>query len=231
MIPHHHPSELTLIDYARGNLSFGHSLVIGAHLESCAACREAADQLSFVADSVAGAFLDDEMPVAMADEALAYALARIERPLPLAAEPAAGLSASETKAVEVPAFLEGIRLPAGLDVSTLGKRHWAAPGVWIAPIGPMKPSDGSRLYLMRVAPGMKMPRHDHNGTERTLVLKGSFSDNTGTYRCGDLAELDEGHEHSPHIGGDETCICLIASDGPLRTRTLIGHLLRPFTHI
>lgn len=230
MIPHHHPSELTLIDYARGNLSFGHSLVVGAHLETCAACREASAQFSFVADSVSGIFLDDEAPMALSDEALAYALARIERPLPPAGDTQPNLRAAETQSA-LPDFLEGIRLPAGLDPASLGKRQWAAPGVWVAPIGPMKPSDGSRLYLMRVAPGMKMPRHDHNGTERTLVLKGSFSDNTGTYRCGDLAELDEGHEHSPHIGGDEACICLIASDGPLRTRTLIGHLLRPFTHI
>ena len=54
-----------------------------------------------------------------------------------------------------------------------------------------------KLRLLKVAPGHGIPEHGHGGAELTLVLRGSFHDETGRYARGDVADLDETVEHQP----------------------------------
>jgi putative transcriptional regulator len=62
----------------------------------------------------------------------------------------------------------------------------------------------------------------HGGAELTLVLRGSFSDETGRYSRGDVADLDETIEHRPVVGKAESdCICLIGSEAPERFHGLL----------
>ena len=84
------------------------------------------------------------------------------------------------------------------------------------------------MRLLRVQPGLKLLRHGHYGAELTLVLKGAYTDETGDYRVGEVADLDEDIEHRPRVLGDEECICIISGETYPRYKTLSVRLLRPF---
>jgi putative transcriptional regulator len=60
-------------------------------------------------------------------------------------------------------------------------------------------------------------------------LRGSFSDEVGRFCRGDVADLDDQIEHQPLVDSEEDCICLIATDAPLRFTTLFGKLVQPIT--
>jgi putative transcriptional regulator len=84
------------------------------------------------------------------------------------------------------------------------------------------------LRLLKIAPGVRIPRHTHGDEELTLILRGSYTDEVGDFRRGDLADLDEDVLHAPLATGDEPCICLIATSAPLRFKTIVGRIVQPF---
>ncbi len=84
-----------------------------------------------------------------------------------------------------------------------------------------------RAWLVRVAPGQSLPDHGHRGWEATCVLAGGFTDVTGAYGPGDVAETDGTVMHQPVAGRREACICLIAWEGRLRMRGLLARLVQP----
>jgi anti-sigma factor ChrR (cupin superfamily) len=67
--------------------------------------------------------------------------------------------------------------------------------------------DAPSLALLRYAAGAGVPRHRHAGLETILVLEGEQSDETGTYREGDLVLNAVGSEHSVWSAGG--CVVLI----------------------
>lgn len=88
--------------------------------------------------------------------------------------------------------------------------------------------DGARTKLLRIQPGVAIPRHTHEGSELTLVLRGAFTDASGCYRAGDLAICDEEVDHQPVADKGEPCICLVVMDAPLRLTGAVGRFLNPF---
>ena len=80
MSPSHHPSEHLLVEHAAGRLAPGQDLVVAAHVANCETCRAEVR----LGETVGGALLDTLLPETMAPDALARALARIERPVPAA---------------------------------------------------------------------------------------------------------------------------------------------------
>ena len=63
---------------------------------------------------------------------------------------------------------------------------------------------------MRFAPGKRIPDHGHHGSEMTLILAGAYIDEFGRFARGDIADLGDDVEHSPHVEGEEDYICLVA---------------------
>ena len=117
---------------------------------------------------------------------------------------------------EVPRPVAGL-VSGGLDAVAW---RWLGPGVWDHTL----PLTGAgKLRLLKVAPGRSVPEHSHGGAELTLVLRGSFHDETGRYARGDVADLDETVEHQPVVPQDAgDCICLIASEAPERFQGLLA---------
>ncbi len=221
---HHHPGEDLLWDYYRGAASPGLALVVRTHLEACAACR--ADLRMF--DGIGAAMMAQAESVAMSDNALDLALARIERPIE---RPEAAAPVPEKAEVRQPAFLEGFELPDSLMAFIVKDRYWAAPGVWMAPVEVGPQPKGERTYLMYVRTGMTMPQHTHRGLEATVVLKGRFSDHNGEYRVGDMAVCTPDDSHAPAISADGDCLCLIWQDATIIPQTWLGRLLQPLARI
>ncbi len=210
MTPVHHPSEAVLADYASGALADGPSLAVSAHLELCACCRKAIRLF----EAVGGEQLQALAPAEMQADALAQALARIERPAP------------PPKPVVRHPGAEGLVLPRALAARGMGRRRFVAPGFWIAPV-PSRNPDGWRTYLLRAPSGTAVPRHGHNGAEYTVILRGAFFDGDRHYAVGDFAECDEADDHQPKAEGPTPCICLITGQGGLRAQGIL-RLLQPF---
>ncbi len=211
----HHLDDATLVSYSAGALSQGMALVVAAHLSICPQCRKRAE----MNDRVGGALLESLEEETVADGMLASILSQLDdMPVPFK-------EASIDTAVidpEVPAPLREY-IHCSLD-----QLEWKriVPGVAYYDM-PWEGHGVSRL--LRIAPGKAMLAHTHNGNELTMVLRGSFSDEVGRFRRGDVADLDDQIEHQPLVDSKEDCICLIATDAPLRFTTLFGKLVQPIT--
>jgi putative transcriptional regulator len=213
MIVVHHPAEDTLLRHAAGRLPAGHALVVATHLQSCPECQAA---IRF-GEVVGGALLSSEPPSDLAPDALSGALARLDQPVPPMPVPG-------PKTV---LLAEGVPLPAPLQGLVRPPWRWIAPGIRRIAVHAPDVRRDERIYLLRVAPGKSLPEHHHRGWEAACVLAGSFSDTTGEYRAGDVAEMHGDNGHQPVAGTDTSCICLLAWEGPLRMHGLAARLVRP----
>ncbi len=204
MSPRHHPADDILTAYAAGALEPGFGLVVGAHLEACAHCRARVG----VFEAASGAALVDLPESEIASDALAKIMARLdEAPAPIS--------------IDTRPLLD--RLP-------LKPKRWVAPGVWVAGVDTPYARD-NRVYLLSVAPGMPTARHEHTGAEFCTVLKGAYRDDLGRFAAGDFAAAYGEFNHQPVVDGDETCICLFATEGRLKPQGLLGRIAFGFADV
>ncbi|GGO79738.1 anti-sigma-E factor ChrR [Marinobacterium nitratireducens] len=204
--------------YAAGTLVPGMALLVACHLESCADCRDRLAQ----AEAVGGALLEELPPVALdSDNALASVLGLLDSEPPAAAAPAP-LSGARAGGPAMPKVLA-----QHLDGRDFDALEWRslAPGVKQIDL---HPGGAGATRLLRFAPGVSVPHHSHRGNELTLVLRGSYNDEVGRFCAGDVADLDDQVAHQPLNDANEDCICLIATDAPLRFSGLMGRLVQPF---
>lgn len=197
----HHLDDATLMSFAAGALPAALAAVAAAHVAMCPRCRNELAAL----ERIGGALMAN-LPAAA-----------IERPEPMPPVPAGGAlrGATQTLEREVPGPVARL-VPRGLDAVSW---RWLGRGVWDRPL----PIAGAgKLRLLKVAPGRNVPEHGHGGAEITLVLRGSFHDETGRYLRGDVAELDESVQHQPVTDAEGDCICLVASEAPERFRSLLA---------
>jgi putative transcriptional regulator len=80
---------------------------------------------------------------------------------------------------------------------------------------------------VRLDPGRALPEHVHTGSELTMGLRGSYSDEFGRFSIGDVAEMERTRSHRPVAERDEPCVCLVAEEAPAMLRSVFARLLRP----
>lgn len=211
---HHHPGAELLLSHAAGNLPQGFALLVDTHVAMCPRCRESLDH----AERIGGGLLCALEPAEVAPGILPGLLARLDAEDP---RPAAGIRPGRPAPDDVPAPLQ-IHVPGSFD-----DLQWRtlAPGVRSHRLSVGE--GDTNVRLMRFSPGRTTPAHSHRGQEMTLVLKGSFSDELGRYRVGDFELADPSVHHQPIADTGEDCICLIATDAPLRFDNLVGKILQP----
>jgi putative transcriptional regulator len=222
---HHHLSDTTLVAFTAGTLIESISLVVASHISACPDCRLRCDQL----EDIGGIQLQDADPEKMSPDALQKVMIKLgEQELMVASHPANDLAPSVrggstgTSVVRnplrayVPARLEDVEWKS----MALGIKYFAIKGL---------KSAGGTLSLIKIAPGVNIPEHGHQGIELTQVLKGSFSDEIGRFSVGDIADLDSDIEHQPIADTAEACICLIATEAPLRFTGLMPRLVQYFS--
>ena len=208
----HHATDQTLMRYAAGTLAAAPAIVVRAHLASCPACRARVGEY----EALGGALLEETEATQMSATALSAVLATLDD------EDAAAIAPPPLAPVEI----EGIRLPDALRGCDIGRWRWIGPGMKMSRIGVPQDPDAN-LILLKVGPGRALPDHGHVGTEFTYIVSGSFSDKFGTFRQGDLAEMDDDVEHQPVVDRDGECICLAAMEGRMRFKNVIGRMLQP----
>jgi len=208
----HHPSETTLAELAAGMLDEGSTLVVATHVSLCPICRRAVRKL----EAVGGAMLDDLEPTPLQAGARDAVFARLSEPSPVdGADPGADVA-------------EG--LPAPLAAHKLGRWRWIGRGVYWRSVE-IDRSGETRVFMLKAAPGIRLPDHRHQDREWTCVLHGAFTHAGGTYAAGDFDEADESVEHHPSVDPGETCICLVAMRGGIELQSFAGRLLQPLVRL
>lgn len=210
----HHPNDATLLAYAAGGLAQSLSVLTATHLAMCPRCRaRVAD-----AESAGGTLLAATPPQPMRAGSLAAVMARLD--------------GATDRVVDRPHACMSRLAPSPLGdllPGDLGKVRWwpLGPGIRQAFAG----REGGGIKMLRIAPGRSVPQHGHRGQELTLILSGSYSDETGRYQAGDIADMDSEIDHQPISDSDVDCVCVIAADAPLVFRGLVPRLMQPFVRI
>ncbi|MEO1950393.1 ChrR family anti-sigma-E factor [Thioclava sp.] len=209
-ITHHLPDWLVR-SYATGSLGHAFSLVVAAHVSQCDECRARLE-----AEELAGGLvLDDLKGMAPSDD--------------LRRRVFDGLDDDDVIVADQPAR-SGIYPGAVVEAMGADSPRWRALGGGIKQAILSEDKEGS-ARLLYIPPGMAVPDHTHGGLELTLVLQGSFSDETGRFGVGDVEVADDDLDHTPIAGMEDVCICLAATDAPLKFKGLLPRLLQPIFRI
>jgi len=206
----HHIPDAMLAAYAAGTLPHAFSVVVATHVSMCDQCRAALE----AHQAVGGALIEESDRVAVADTMKSDLFAQLDAPFR-----------------PTPTYERHGIYPGPVVEALKGKApRWKKLGAGVCQDILSHDANGS-IRLLYIPPGQAVPDHGHNGLELTLVLQGSFTDETGRFGIGDVEVADETLEHTPIADQGAPCICLAATDAPLRFRAMIPRLLQPIFRI
>lgn len=209
IITHHIPDAM-LAAYAAGNLPHAFSVAVASHVSLCSHCRTALE----AHHAIGGALLEETGAVDVSPSLKDDILAKLEAPF-----------------TPTPAYDRSGIYPGPVMEALKGRApRWKSLGMGVKQDILSADTSGS-VRLLYIPAGQAVPDHSHNGLEMTLVLQGSFSDETGHFGVGDIEIADEHLEHTPVAGEGEACICLAATDARLKFRALVPRIMQPLFRI
>ena len=222
MTPKHHPDDATLLSYAAGSLSPGAQMLLQCHLACCEHCRQRVAE----AESIGGELLE-YLPQSHMRSSVDDLFARMERFDSLQLD---ALTHADAKPEPLPRpdWLPDWAEPVAQWLEKDQNWHRLAPGISQIRFDQPEFAGDKAVRLLKISPGTCMPSHGHSGSELTLILSGSYCDETGRLCAGDVADLDPDIKHQPIADRDQDCICLIVTDAPLKFDGWIPKLMQPF---
>jgi putative transcriptional regulator len=209
----HHLSDALLTGYAAGHLPEAFGLIAATHVSLCDDCRARLSAL----EALGGALVEDAGEMALDAGALDRVMARLEMP--------------ERRPAPRPAARAVLPRPVRDYVGgDLGAVRWKSLGTGVRQA--ILPMGGQAMArLLYIPAGQAVPDHGHRGTELTLVLQGAFRDAVDRFGPGDLEIATEELEHQPVAEAGAPCICLAATNAPLRFTSFLPRLLQPIFRI
>jgi len=210
----HHLTDALLMAYSAGTLPEAFSLTVATHISMCDECR--ARLASF--DTVGGTLLDRCESVAMGADSLAATMALIR------GGAAVGKPAPRRASHGLPAPLRDY---IGGDLDSV---RWRPVGMGVKQ-AILPTSRDATARLLYIPAGASVPDHGHRGTELTLVLQGAFVDEADRFGVGDVEVANEEMEHTPIAEAGADCICLAATDAPLRFNSFVPRMAQRFIGI
>lgn len=211
----HHLTDALLMAYSAGSLPEGFGLVVATHISMCDECRARSEGF----DVLGGTVLESTDSVRPDPDSLAATLALIAR--------ATGAPATPPEPPKPAVFPQPLRDYAGGDLDMV---KWRSYGIGLKQMR-VPVARGSTVRLLYIPAGMAVPDHGHRGTELTLVLQGAFRDESDRFGRGDIEVADQEVFHTPIAEADQPCICLAATDAPLRFKELLPRIAQPFLRI
>jgi putative transcriptional regulator len=215
----HHITDQLLMAYSSGQLPEAFSLVVATHVSLCDDCRARLGAF----DAVGGALVDQAAAVQMADDSLDAVLARISAPTANLTPP----RLVPPRATPRGLFPAPLRDYVGGDLAAV---KWRPVGMGVRQAILPTARDAS-VRLLYIPSGQAVPDHGHRGMELTLVLQGAFRDDSDRFGPGDLEIADQATEHTPIAEAGADCICLAATDAPLRFSGLLPRIAQKFLRI
>ena len=209
----HHLNDALLLGYSAGTLPEAFNLVMATHISVCDDCRAR----MHACDAIGGEIVAASGEATLDDGCLAATMALI----------------SASKAEPEPVRTRGGIFPLPLQTYVGGdldavKWRWIGGGVSQAVL---TTADKATVRLLRIPGGVAVPDHGHGGLELTLVLQGAFSDATDRFGAGDVEIADEAMVHKPVAETGPDCICLAATDAPLRFSGFVPRLAQSIFRI
>ena len=211
----HHPSRTMLVDFSAGNLGTAESICVSAHLHFCDQCRNELMRLDQVASQLMTEAEPQTIDEGLFDSVMSKIDALPEAPTKVETEEKSDFPHTVTKLInETESAPNWRRMSSSVDVARVqtGQNKF-------------------EVALHRICAGGKTPHHGHNGTEFTVVLKGSFSDEQAVYSEGDFLLRGPGDEHQPMGAQNGECICLSALAAPIKLSSPLGFLMKPWLRI
>ncbi len=204
---HHHLTDALLLGYSSGSLPEAFSLVVATHISYCDGCRARLGAF----DAVGGSVLANTDAAPMDAASLDTALAAIRN----------GEETSRT--IESQVADDAMPAPLSDYIGPLASVRWRRIGGGVSQA--MVPTGGAATArLLRIPAGTAVPDHGHSGTELTLVLQGAFHDGHARFGPGDIEVADADMHHRPVADTGAVCICLAATDAPLRFSGIIPRI-------
>ncbi|MDJ0778701.1 MAG: ChrR family anti-sigma-E factor [Gammaproteobacteria bacterium] len=209
---HNHPTDELLAAYSAGSLPLSQALCVSAHLEHCPACVRKLQRLNRV-----GSELMTQLKPAAASAALKESLmAKLDMLDEETVEPAPSVTDPS-----IPRCLHQFIERGYEDLP------WKRVSADIQTVELCRDSNGARVELLKIRPGGSATTHTHLGDEYTVILEGSFSDESGVYARGDFMVKDASDKHTPVATQDRECICLAVTEGPIQLTGFFNRLFNP----
>ena len=203
-----HPEDETLLALAASQLDRPHRLVLEAHLELCADCRQRVGELA----APGGWWLEQLPPEAPPHELWEMLQRQVAAPPP--ADP----------------FALTLPLPASLRQELAGapRPRWWSLGLNGGRVTVLFEDALSKslLCLGEMPGGRRFPRHEHLGFEQVTVLAGGYADERGEFVAGDYQSYGPGTSHGPDTLDGDPCWTLFRLDGKVRFAGWRGRLQR-----
>lgn len=211
----HHLTDDLLMGYSAGALPEAFNVVVATHISLCDECR--ARLGSF--DAIGGTVVENVDAVAMAKGSLAAVMAAIE------ATPDAPIIAPTPRTSSI--FPTPLR---DYVSGNLDDVKWRKIGGGVSQ-AILPTSKDATVRLLKIPAGTAVPDHGHRGTELTLVLQGAFRDEHDRFGTGDIEIANEDLHHTPVAEDGLDCICLSATDAPLKFNGLLPRIAQRFIGI
>lgn len=215
----HHPDENMLAEFAAGQLDWGMALAVSAHIHQCTECAARLREMN----QLGGMYLDQAPVQTVSSRALELTLQRIRN------ERSAQVAVPK-QAAKVPADRDLTNLPP-MVLKALGpvpKVRWRHVSAALKTARIPLPQSRCEVAFHKICSGGKVPEHDHKGTEVTLVLEGSFSDEKGVYHPGDFLVRAPGEVHRPTAAQNQDCLCLSVLEAPVALTGWLGKIINPW---
>lgn len=216
----YHPDSRLLNEFSSGALPLAQSACVSLHLNFCEECRRTHQKLQ----QLGTALFEELHPEQVSDALLRTIMTRIdEETEPLTYSNGSHQVESDIRNPEdYPSLLQ--RLMSG-DYKDL---DWQRINSNLR-ISRLRTGDTDNEFaLYHIKAGGSIPKHTHKGTELTLVLEGSFSDETGNYGSGDFLIRDAKQTHTPTAAQNADCICIGVLDAPIKFTAWQYRPLNPF---
>ncbi len=209
----HHLTDALLMGYAAGTLPEAFNLVVATHISMCDDCRAALAEF----DAVGGEVMMGADSAEMAEDSLTATLNKI----------ANAPAATKVRAQSSGLFPTPLQDYVQGDVDAV---KWRKIGGGVSQ-AILPTSKGATVRLLHIPAGTAVPDHGHRGTELTLVLQGAFVDETDRFGAGDVEVANEDLNHTPVAEAGMDCICLAATDAPLKFNGFLPRMVQRFVGI
>ncbi|MAI42198.1 MAG: hypothetical protein CMP95_07050 [Gammaproteobacteria bacterium] len=206
------PDQSWLVSYSGGGIPPSVKLILQAHMAVCPKCRSALK----LADHLGGQFMfesDGE-----ATEGF------------VAPHPEVGFKPEESVEWRKEERVDLTQVFNKYVGNHIDGFQWRRAGKGLK-VCKLSEEDGYRLLMLRAEPGTVLPEHRHEGSELTLILKGSYFCEDTIFRAGDVDDADNSSPHQPIVTNDSECVCISAIDGPLKLAGPLQRMMQPFLGI
>lgn len=211
----YHPSDELLMQFSAGQMPNALGVMMACHLEKCSLCSSR----KRVYEQLGGEIMLDTPPVDMSSHTLDRLLAKLDEP-----------TISDAQETKNKALIDS-RIPKPLVrfiPNYFDELEWTGLSRSIKEYRLPISDEHFTAKLYKISAGVNLPVHTHKGNEFTLVMDGSFSDDSGSYDEGDFILADTQTVHQPKAAEDKDCICFAVLDAPLKMTGFFGRMLNPF---